>query len=96
MGSLCLEDSAACDQDAAQVFLFSSQPRVVDTIGPVSPAGPTLAKQVRAFEYLRIRLFNAVCIFRMPVMMNPKHMKLLNNFLKQTNNLCTFQMLQSV
>ena len=45
LGSLSQED-AAPDQDPAQVFLFSSQPRVVDTLGPLSPA-----KQVRGLEF---------------------------------------------
>ena len=51
MESLRLEDTAASDPDAAQVFLFSSHPRVVDTIGPVSPAGPTVVRQVRSLKY---------------------------------------------
>ena len=52
MGSLHLEDSTTSDADAAQVFLFSSHPRAVDTIGPVSPAGPTLARKVRILKCL--------------------------------------------
>lgn len=58
MESLRLEDTAASDPDAAQVFLFSSHPRVVDTIGPVSPAGPTVVRQVRSLKYSWIRIFN--------------------------------------
>lgn len=95
VGSLHLEDSTASDPDTAQVFLFSSHPRVVDTIGPVSPAGPTVARKVRILKCSGIRISNRLH-FRMIIKMNPKNMKLYKNFLALTSGLCISQMLQSV